>query len=96
MRDAITQKILALAKRTETQARDVFDLAHLIGFGEPKLTLDSVSTEDKLLAVNNLVSLSYQDYQSQVLEYIPVNYLEFYTGEEQWLKLVSKLESYIQ
>ncbi len=68
---AIEQKIGALIHRTETQARDVIDLKilkdQLIG---PASFLLKQTEKEK--ALETLISISFDDYKSQVWPYWPI------------------------
>ena len=67
---AIRQKIVALAKRKETQARDVFDLSLLLSRSnaEPVLTAEIESLRHE--AIERARSLSYREFESQVVAYL--------------------------
>jgi len=69
---AVLQKIQALAGRPMTQARDVFDLAILGNGGYFNIQEQSFKIPKKTLAKaqETLMSLSYEDYAGQVLEYL--------------------------
>ena len=47
---ALEQKVRALAHRTETQARDVFDVHHLIASGAPLSALRAISRDNLVQA----------------------------------------------
>lgn len=68
---AIIQKIEALSGRAQTQSRDVFDIFILTlgGYGKG---LDLSKLERKLIAKSKeaVLSLNYNDFQGQVLEYL--------------------------
>jgi len=69
---AVLQKIQALAGRPMTQARDVFDLAILGNggyFNTQKLSL-RIPKKTLAKAQECLMSLNYEDYAGQVLEYL--------------------------
>lgn len=68
---AVEQKIRALAGRSVSQARDPFDLyiLHLGGHVRRGSAIELIQSE-RAAAIENLVSLSYEDYVGQVLEYL--------------------------
>lgn len=68
---AIIQKIEALSGRSQTQSRDVFDIFILILGGYSK-GLDLSKLDQKIIAraKEAVLSLSYNDFQGQVLEYL--------------------------
>jgi hypothetical protein len=69
---AVVQKVLALAGRPVTQARDVFDLDILQRGGHTRgLDLRTlVSEEQRATALANLRDLSFDDFSGQVLEFL--------------------------
>jgi len=89
---AFNQKIRALSMRNETQARDIWDLFHLINaYG--------VKEGDKhhlTQACENASSISFHDFKDQVLAFFPADLQSQYTFET-WntiqLKVIEYLES---
>jgi len=65
---AIKQKIEALAKRPETQARDVFDLELL--FRRESVTEGDVSNTLRKAAADAAVALTYADFEAQVRPFL--------------------------
>lgn len=68
---AIIQKIEALSGRSQTQSRDVFDIFILILGGYAK-DLNLNKLDKKLITKSReaVLSLNYNDFQGQVLEYL--------------------------
>ncbi len=93
---ALRQKLGALAHRTETQARDVFDLHHLIASGAGGDALGRVSREVASKARANAVTLDFPTFKSQVLSYLPAGDQAAYDSAEVWdamvLEVVERLE----
>ncbi|MFA6408926.1 MAG: nucleotidyl transferase AbiEii/AbiGii toxin family protein [Gammaproteobacteria bacterium] len=87
---AIAQKIIALAERKLTQTRDVFDLYLLLGSSNelPKII---ASQETFLQAQKNLSSLSFQDFQSQVVAFLTEEYQNQYSNPEVWQLIVNNV-----
>ena len=88
---ALSQKIDALINRSETQARDVFDIVHLLGIGGK---IGSVSAKLKLnfkQAIENTLSISYDQYKSQVVAYLKSEYFEYFGTESKWNEMQKKL-----
>jgi predicted nucleotidyltransferase component of viral defense system len=84
-RSAVRQKIEALAGRTETQARDVWDLEHLLrttGIGPEPLTV----SERKILtkALDRALGLSFDVFKAQVMPYLTPDDQEIYGTPEAW------------
>jgi hypothetical protein len=85
--EAIRQKIGALAGRVETQARDVFDLAHL--FARAAGSVPAWSGQPALLpsAQERALSLSYDDHAAQVLSYLAPDERALFESPEDWAQL---------
>lgn len=81
--EAIAQKILALAHRSLTQARDIFDLYFLLHYSKPDL---QYSFEKKTLvcAEEALLSIDYNDYQSQVVNFLEPEEQSIYKNKAYW------------
>ena len=69
---AVLQKIQALAGRSVTQARDVFDLGvlHAGGYATPTTANNFLSDKIQLEAINNLMGLTFEDFNGQVVEFL--------------------------
>jgi hypothetical protein len=69
---AVVQKIEALAGRTVTQARDVFDLGILIQGGHLAVAAEQGALARVALAdaIECLMALSWEDYEGQVVEFL--------------------------
>lgn len=82
---AFSQKVLALGGRSETQARDVFDLYHLLNCGVKghALTPEIISK-----AVSAAFTLSYEMFKSQVITYLPPEHQNLYSDASLWDKMV--------
>lgn len=79
--EATKQKINALIFRNETQARDIFDLNLLFSkkeINQLKFNFDLTKATDCVL------SISYNDYRSQVVAYLLPEYIEYYASEKIW------------
>ncbi len=93
---AYRQKVEALAGRPLTQARDVFDLHLLISSGAETILpseLKDISRE----AQERAMSVSFEEFKSQVVAYLPLDYQAQYDSETVWdeivLTVVEKLKS---
>ena len=80
---AFLQKIKALIYRTETQARDIFDLKLLLDQGA-SVKPNDFSQKDIILAIENAKGVNYFDFKGQVVAYLMDEYQEFYGSEEMW------------
>lgn len=78
---AVKQKINALIFRTQTQARDVFDL-HLL-FSRKKEELFLMEFDIKK-AIDCVLSISFNDYMSQVVSYLSQEYIDYYQHPNKW------------
>jgi hypothetical protein len=89
---ATEQKIRALAGRSETQARDVFDLDLLLR-AQPRAT-GSVDAETRRTAAERGLELPYEAFANQVLPFLDPEVAELYdetTWEQMRLVVTDKL-----
>jgi len=80
---AVKQKAAALAGRPLTQARDIFDLHFLFSQGGGK-ALSKLPLETLTQAAENCLNISWQDYQGQVVAYLPTEHQAAYGGKTFW------------
>ncbi len=81
---ATEQKVLALADRSETQARDVFDLDLLLR--RAPLTQGSVAADIRTAAVERALELPYEAFEDQVLPFLDPEVAELY-DETSWQQM---------
>lgn len=79
------QKILALEGRSETQARDVFDLELLLR----RRSLPSGALDPTVLdgAANRAMELPYAAFRDQVIPFLEPDAVELYDSEEAWAQI---------
>ena len=94
---AIVQKIHALAARTEPQARDVFDVSHLLARSDA-LGLSLVGGQKAWLsaAVDNAMSVSYDDYIAKVVAYLDPAQAELFSEKATWNAMQSAVVSRLE
>lgn len=82
---AFQQKIAALALRSTTQARDLFDLKLLLdqGAAAQRKTLKPLL----LAAIENALSIGYDQFAGQVLAYLEPEYQDHYRPRKVWESL---------
>jgi len=94
--DAIEQKIRALAERSATEPRDVFDLDHLFRQYPQALEQSRPDPKRTLTAKDRAIDIPYDDYQTLVVEYLEEDFVELYGTEQAWtdmvLRVVERLE----
>lgn len=95
---AITQKIHALAGRTEPQARDVFDLGHLLAQPDAEGLL--LSDRQRLWipgAMERAIGISFDEYVAKVVAYLDADQADLFRDRSAWDAMqeavVSRLES---
>jgi hypothetical protein len=81
---AFRQKVGALAHRRETQARDVFDLHHLIATGAAVGTTGTIDSGDVERARENAMAVDFGMFKSQVLAYLPPDEQPRYDSAPVW------------
>jgi predicted nucleotidyltransferase component of viral defense system len=85
---AFRQKLGALAGRREIQARDVFDLHHLIAIGAGARSLDEVSRRIARQASANALTIDFATFKSQVLAYLHPDEQARYDSASVWETIV--------
>lgn len=91
---ALEQKIRALVYRTETQARDIFDLDLLLK--KNKSFTRSFTQEEKRQAIENIMSVSFTDFQGQVVAYLMPEYQSYYEEESTWFTLQEGVLAFLE
>jgi predicted nucleotidyltransferase component of viral defense system len=81
---ALAQKIAALALRSQTQARDVFDLKLLLDAAESRAPLPKAIASNLPRAIENAVSIGYDEFAGQVLAYLEPEYQDHYRPRRVW------------
>jgi predicted nucleotidyltransferase component of viral defense system len=88
---ALRQKLGALAGRRETQARDVFDIHHLLARGA---TLPGTAVRDRGLAERacaNAMAVDFGAFKSQVLSYLEPEAQAQYDSPAAWDSIVREV-----
>lgn len=92
---ALQQKIKALILRNETQARDIFDIYHLIQTNE--INIEKIFTQNELLtALSNIKIIGFPEFKSQVVSYLEFDYQAQYNNEEAWHAMTEHVSKYIR
>jgi predicted nucleotidyltransferase component of viral defense system len=93
---ALKQKLSALINRTETQARDVFDIHLLLQHANnAKSIMMNLSAEERQRVVDSTFNIPYDHYVSLVVSYLDPIYSQQYSDPRIWenmqLNLVAML-----
>jgi len=88
---AYVQKVIALATRRETQARDVFDLHLLLTSGFDSEDVIGKSSKYSGQARDNAWMVSYDMFKSQVVSYLHPEYQAQYSSSELWDSIVLRV-----
>jgi predicted nucleotidyltransferase component of viral defense system len=86
---AFRQKINALIHRSQTQARDIFDLDHLLRCGVSPVGMDMPAQWRE--AQQNALSISYPIFKSQVLSFLAPEYQTQYDNPQAWDEMVLRV-----
>jgi predicted nucleotidyltransferase component of viral defense system len=95
LEQAFLQKVAALAGRTETQARDIFDLDLLINKGVKTKILQQVGSVQLKTATENALNISYADYKSQVVAYLSKEYRQAYENVDSWNVMQERIVEFL-
>lgn len=89
---AASQKIDALANRTEVQARDPFDLYLLVQSGAVKsIHIKELDRDTRTKATENLLQINFEYFHDQVVQYLELEVREEYNDKNQWQTIQNKL-----
>jgi len=100
-RGAVRQKIAALASRAEPQARDVWDLEHLLRTtsADPG-PFSAVERKAVGVALERAMSMAFDVYRSQVVPYLAPEHRDVYGSSAAWERMrelvVDRLSGYAQ
>jgi hypothetical protein len=94
---ALAQKIGALAGRAEPQARDIFDLHHLLAIGAPLDVLRDIDPHSLEQARARVTALEFGAFRSQVVSYLRAEDQPHYDAPAVWdtmiLEVLEALEA---
>ena len=93
---AFAQKISALALRPETQARDIFDLKLLADAGAAGTALRKPQIELLPQAIENAMSIGFQDFAGQVVAFLEAEYQPDYRTRGAWEALQEQVVEILQ
>jgi len=94
---AVRQKVRALAQRSQSEPRDVFDLDLLFARHPAAVARGDIPADEIDAAVAAALAIGYDDYRELVVEFIEDDQVPVYEREDVWsdmvLKVVERLEA---
>ena len=90
-RAALTQKITALALRSQTQARDIFDLKLLLDSAADRSPQPKQTAANLPRAIENAMSVGFDEFAGQVLAYLEPEYQDHYRQRRVWEDLQAQV-----
>lgn len=84
---ATEQKVLALALRNETQARDVFDLELLFREHPNSVTPGALGASTLQAAIDHCLELPFAAFETQVLPFLEADVAELYEDQDAWAQM---------
>ncbi len=84
IQQAFEQKITALINRSQTQVRDVFDLYWLLSQDTSLSQLSDLASIKRDKACENVCSMGFADFQSQVVSYLTIEHQSQYGDQSVW------------
>jgi predicted nucleotidyltransferase component of viral defense system len=88
---AFLQKINALIHRTETQARDVFDLSLLMDKGATATTLSPMKPDEREKARENALSVGFEEFKGQVYAYLDPEFQALHETKDSWDLMIERV-----
>ncbi len=92
---ALEQKIDALIHRNETQARDIFDIHHILQTTSASLNRQFKKNELQE-ALKNIMNIAFAIFKSQVVSYLESDHQVQYNDQEIWNAIVVTVYEYIE
>lgn len=92
---ALEQKIAALALRSETKARDVFDLELLFRLRRTSDQPQAVDVSHAPLAALRAREVTYASFRSEVVPFLDPDIAALYDGNEQWKNMCTTVSEEI-
>lgn len=85
---ALKQKLSALINRTETQARDVFDIHLLLHVAtDAKTIMKNLPTDERRRVIESTLNISFDYYKSLVVSYLDPIHKQQYDDPKLWEKM---------
>lgn len=88
---ALAQKIAALALRSQTQARDIFDLKLLLDAAAVHAPLPKGAFAHLPRAIENAMNIGYDEFAGQVVAYLEPEYQDYYRQRSVWEPLQAQV-----
>ena len=93
---AFCQKVDALIHRTETQARDIFDLQLLLNRGIKLQCLPDSLSEKLDISIENALSIDFSEFKAQVVAFLMDEYQDYYNSPSIWTEIQTKVVSSLE
>lgn len=91
---SLIQKITALAERATPQARDIFDIYHLLHLNKSKIS-DTLTSNQITQAQEAILAINFEDYKSQVVNFLDVTQQSFYDDPHYWSEMQERVFNYL-
>ena len=85
-----------MINRTETQARDIFDLNLLLNCGVKPECLNETLRKSIETAITHTMSVGFQEFKGHVVAYLLNEYQEYYNDPKIWNTMQSKIISMLE
>jgi len=93
---AIRQKIGALAQRSESEPRDVFDLDLLLASYRDQVRPGEVDPATLQAAIDAALTIPYETYEDLVVRYIEDDFVAIYGRPEVWTDMTLGVVEYLE
>ncbi len=92
---ALKQKVQALISRSETQARDIFDIYHLLQMHSIK-EKPIFSAIDLQTAQEHLLSIGFAEFKAQVVSYLSPHDQTIYDDQHLWNEILTTVLRFLE
>lgn len=88
---AIEQKVSALAGRSATEPRDVYDLDHLFRAFPEAISEARLDARVTRAAAARALEIGYSDYKALVVDYLDEDLVDLFSSEDAWAEMVLRV-----
>jgi predicted nucleotidyltransferase component of viral defense system len=93
---ALAQKIAALALRSDTKARDIFDLELLFRLRRAKSDTHALDVSHAMQAAQRALEVGYASFRSEVLPFLDPDVAMLYESQDEWGRIRGRVSDELE